>query len=198
MEPQIVLDEHGRAIRLMQDRMSADEFFHFCVSNPEIAMERDSQGNILFMPPTGFESGRRESRIIYRIEDWAERYGGYTTSSNGAFTLPNGAVRSADGVWISAERYEALSERERERFPSVAPDFVAEVVSRSDTLAEAQAKMEEYIANGVRLGFLIDRFRKKAWIYRAGQKPEETSDANAILSGEDVMPGFQLDLREFL
>ena len=198
MEPQIVLDEHGRAIRLMQDRMSADEFFNFCVSNPEIAMERDSQGNILFMPPTGFESGRRESRIIHRIEDWAGRFGGYTTSSNGAFTLLNGAVRSADGVWISAERYETLSERERERFPRITPDFVAEIVSRSDTLAEAQAKMDEYMANGVRLGFLIDRFRKKAWIYRSDREPEEIFDFNTALSGEEVMPGFTLDLQEFL
>lgn len=192
-----ILDDN-RKMRMPDMRMSEEEFFNFCAANPELPLERDRHGNILLMPPTGFESSRRESRIIIELGKWVDRgAGGYVLSSNGAVTLPNGAVRSPDGAWVSASRFEARPREDRERFTHVVPEFVAEIVSRTDVLREAKLKMDEYIENGVQLAFLIAPYSKVAWVYRAdGSVSEHGFDET--LSGEDVMPGFELPLKQFV
>ena len=149
-----ILDDN-RKMRMPDVRMSEEDFFNLCAANPELPLERDRNGNVLLMPPTGYEDGCRESTIIVELSLWNRRTkAGHVFSSNTGFTLSNGAVRSPDGGWISNERHDALDANHRERFAHIAPDFVAEVMSRTDSGPEARRKMEEYIECGVRLGFL--------------------------------------------
>jgi Uma2 family endonuclease len=115
--------------------------------------------------------------------------------SSTGFTLPNGAKRSPDVAWVRRERWEALSEEERDRFPPLCPDFVIELRSRSDPLTPLQEKMAEYIANGAQLGWLIDPGERRLYIYRPEVTPECLEQPEQV-SGEPLLPGFELDLRE--
>ena len=107
--------------------------------------------------------------------------------------LPNGADRSPDAAWVTVDRWNALSVDEQNRFIPLCPDFVVELMSPSDSRSVLQAKMQEYQDNGLRLGFLIDRSAKQVEIYRIG-KMKETIDRPTVLSGEDVLPGFELNM----
>jgi Uma2 family endonuclease len=150
------------------------------------------------MPPTGAASGQRNARITAQLTVWGDRDGtGLSFDSSTIFTLPNGARRSPDASWVELSRWQALTAEEQEGFSPLAPDFVIELASRSDLAAQRyadlQAKMQEYIDNGTRLGWLIDPKAKRVEIYRPG--PQCTIlEAPATLSGEDVLPGFELDL----
>jgi Uma2 family endonuclease len=153
--------------------------------------------NLIIMPPTFLETSRLNNEINFYLTAWAKKDGsGIAFESDGMFTLPNGAKRAPDAFWILKERYFALPQAEREeRFARIAPDFVIELRSKSDRLATLQKKMREYIANGVRLGWLIDTAEKKVHIYRA-DKTVEILENPAKVSGEDVLRGFELDLTE--
>lgn len=178
--------------------MSEDEFFQFCVQNPELNLERDAHGNILIMAPVKFEGGRFESRAIVALGKWNDETNlGEVFSSQTGFTLPNGAVRSPDASWISNEKLAALSEEEYERFAHICPEVVIEIRSKSDRLKTLQAKMEEYIENGAQLGFLIDPVAQSAAIYRADGPVEIFEGLDGVLSGEPVLPGFSLPLGRF-
>lgn len=178
----------------MGDLMSEEEFFQFCQMNDTLEFERDSQGNIILMSPTGSVTGNFNVPFISYLYQWNQiaQLGEVFDSATG-FTLPNGAVRSPDASWISLDRWEGLSEEQQEAFAPICPDFVVEIRSKSDELRYLLDKMNEYIANGTRLGWLIDRFDNKIHIYKADQSVLVHKTLNVMLSGEDILPGFSIN-----
>ena len=178
--------------------MSDDEFFEFCQINDTLEFERDSHGNIIVMSPTTMSTSRLNFRVGGVMFKWFEQTGlGEFLESSSGFTLPNGAVRSPDISWISPERLIGLDDEEREKFAHVCPDFVVEIRSKSDSRQYVFDKMEEYIQNGTRLGWMIDRFDQKVYIFREDGSIS-TEDFNSVLSGEDVLPGLIVDLGTLL
>jgi Uma2 family endonuclease len=175
--------------------LTDDQFFQFCAVNKELRIERTAEGKIIMMSPTGGETGRRNAEVNRQVGNWAKQDGtGVVFDSNTEFRLPNGANRSPDASWVLKSRWEALPEAEREKFPPLCPDFVLELLSPSDNLGETKLKMEEYVANGARLGWLIDPKSKRVFVYTdAGVQILE--DARQ-LSGDPVLPGFRLDMSE--
>jgi Uma2 family endonuclease len=177
-------------------RMSDDEFFEFCAINRDLRVERTAKGELVIMSPTGGEAGGRSAAIIGQLWRWAREDGrGVAFDSSTGFVLPNGAIRSPDAAWVERSRLAALAPAERTRFLPLAPDAAIELRSSSDDLRDLQAKMEEYLANGTRLGLLVDAEKSRAHVYRPGA-PAETLDAPAAVSGEPVLPGFRLSLQE--
>jgi Uma2 family endonuclease len=176
-------------------KMTDDQFYQLCQDNPELKLERNQWGELIVMSPTGGETGKRNAKMTARFVLWNEQTElGEVFDSSTCFKLPNGPDRSPDVSWIQVERWNALTASQREKFPPIAPDFVLELMSPSDSLSETQAKMQEYMAAKVKLGWLIDRKNRRVEIYRLGQEVE-VLDFPATLSGEDVLPGFVLDMR---
>jgi Uma2 family endonuclease len=176
-------------------KMSEDEFYDFCMLNRDLNLELTSEGDLIIMPPTGMKTGHRNFELIGSFAAWARQDGtGIGFDSSSMFSLPNGAKRSPDLCWIRKERWEALTEKERERFSPICPDFVVELRSPSDSLKRLQKKMEEYVENGAQLGWLIDPLKKKVYVYRP-QTAVEVLDDPQTVSGEPVLPGFTLDVR---
>ena len=172
-----------------------DELYEFCVLNKGLRIERDKDQNIIVMAPVGGNSGFFEKDLIFEVEQWVRsNQKGYSFSSSTGFLLPNGAMRSPDACWVSEERWAMLSPEQKQKFPPVVPDFVVEIRSESDELQSLQDKMEEWIENGVRLGWLLDVQNEQAYIYRAEGSMEVVEGFNQPLTGKDVMPGFTLDL----
>ena len=137
--------------------MTEDRFLQLCSDNGDLRMELTAKKELIVMPPAGAETGGRNSSLTYQLVGWSDRDGtGKPFDSSAGFTLPNGAVRSPDASWMLAPRWEALTASERERFAPICPDFVIELRSPSDRLADVQEKMVEYMENGARLGWLID------------------------------------------
>jgi Uma2 family endonuclease len=177
--------------------MTDDEFFEFASQMDEKRIERDKHGNILIMPPVGGNTGEYELNAAFYVKQWALKNGGRVFGSNTGFTLPNNAVRSPDAAWISDDHYAQVPNNLRKKFPPICPDFVIEIRSTSDTLKPIHEKMAEYMENGSRLGFLIDPVQQKAWVYRPNHATELVEDFSGILSGENVLPGFELPLSAF-
>jgi Uma2 family endonuclease len=184
--------------------LTDEQFFQLCQNNRDLRLERTADGELIIMPPTGWESGNRNSRLTQRLGNWADADGtGLSFDSSTGFKLPNGANRSPDASWVSRERLEALNP-DPAKFLPLAPDFAVELRSASDSLRTVQQKMQEYIDNGVRLGWLIYPQNQQVEIYRPGQEveilrrrsPSETSPTS--LSGENVLPGFVLNLAQIL
>ncbi|MCE7066221.1 Uma2 family endonuclease [Dyadobacter sp. CY326] len=178
------------------DIMSEDEFFRFCQMNDMLSFERDKNGNIIFMSPTGSFTGRFTLRIANKFFNWLENNDipGEVFDSSTGFTLPNGAVRSPDISWVPKEKWDALSCDEQEKFAPICPDFIIEVRSKSDDLKYLQDKMLEYMENGCQLGWLIDRFGEQVFIYAPGKHVETVNGLNVQLLGDPLFPGFALDL----
>jgi Uma2 family endonuclease len=146
------------------------------------------------MPPAFSDASNRNFNIAVQLGSWASKDGtGLGFDSSAGFTLPNGAMRSPDACWILQERWDALTPEQQAKFAPICPDFVIELMSRTDTLSTAQAKMQEYQDNGARLGWLINRRDRQVEIYRIG-KPVEILQSPISLSGETVLPEFVLDL----
>src|SRR5437588_1399340 len=176
-------------------RMNDDEYFQFCQLNPELRIERTSEGDIIVLAPTGGKSGRQNAKLTARVTNWAEQDAtGQVFDSSTEFILPNRAGRAPDVSWIRNERWDALTEKEQEQFPPLCPDFVVELRSKTDRLKTLQAKMEEYIANGAQLGWLIDPLERKVHIYRPAAEPEVLNNPERV-SGEPLLKGFVLDVR---
>jgi Uma2 family endonuclease len=186
--------QHGAAT-LRLPRMTPEEFWEFCRRNPELNVERNVEGDLVFYSPTGSGTGRRNSELTRQLGNWAVAHEdfGFAFDLSTLFTLPNGAVRSPDASWVSAGRWNALTPDEQERPAPICPDFVVELMSPSDTLAETQAKMDEYLANSARLGWLINRKNRRLYVYRPGRPVEELTDP-ATVSGDPELPGFVLHL----
>lgn len=183
----------GRWVESMTD----DEFYAFCVENESIKFEREPDGQIVIMSPTGFNTGSRNSEIIAQLHDWnRERRMGRVSDSDTGFYLPNGAMRNPDAAWTSDERLSSVPEAELEKFPHMVPDFIVELVSKSDYPKNLDAKMKEWIANGCRLGWLIDPFTETVTIYSPNQEPESVKGFDRSVSGGEALPGFELVLKE--
>ena len=175
-------------------RLSDDELFDLCVQNRELRIERTKEGELIIASPIGSEAGRRNFQLIVALGVWAARDGtGVGFDSSTGFLLPNGAERSPDAAWVRRERWEALTPEQRHKFAPLCPDFVVELRSPSDSLAELHAKMQEYVECGARLAWLIDVDDGRAWVYRPGRHVESIENAKAI-SGEPELPGFVLEL----
>lgn len=178
--------------------LTDEQFYQLCQKNPDIKFERNAKGELIIMSPTGGETGNRNAEIVVDFGIWNRqtKLGKVFDSSTG-FKLPNGANRSPDVAWIKQERWDTLTPEQKEKFPPIAPDFVLELMSPSDDLQKVQEKMQEYIENQVKLGWLIDRKTRRVEIYRLGQKVE-VLESPTQLSGEDVLPGFILNLQTVL
>jgi len=176
-------------------KVSDEEFAELCRLNPELQIERTSEGELVIVAPTGGKTGRRNAKLTMAFGLWAERDGtGQSFDSSTLFSLPNGARRSPDLSWIRNERWEALSPEQQEQFPPLCPDFVVELRSKTDSLRSLTEKLEEYIANGAQLGWLIDPLERKVHIYRPGLAVQILSDPETV-SGEPLLKGFVLDVR---
>ncbi|WP_413199470.1 Uma2 family endonuclease [Nostoc piscinale] len=176
-------------------KLTDEQFYQLCRENPDVKFERNNKGELTVMPPTGGETGKYNVEIASDFVIWNRQTKlGVCFDSSTCFKLPNGANRSPDVAWIKQDRWDALTPKEKAKFPPIAPDFVLELMSPSDDLAETQAKMREYMDNQVKLGWLINPPAKQVEIYRQG-KSVEILDAPTQLSGEDILPGFILDLR---
>lgn len=174
------------------------EYFDFCQQHKDLRIETSKDGDLIILPPTGAETGDRNAELTTQLRNWAKKdRKGKTFDSSTEFELPSGAKKSPDASWILKERYDALTQKEREGFPPICPDFVVELRSQSDRLKPIQGKMAEYIENGVRLGWLIDPYKKQVHIYRKNGDIEILENPK-IVSGEDVLEGFELDLEEIL
>jgi Uma2 family endonuclease len=194
--------EDTRSVRLHFDfederrKMTPDEFWEFCAQNRKLRAELTKDGDVIIMAPTGFESSEENFEILLQLGNWAKKDGtGKVTESNGAYILPNGATYAPDAAWTRGDRLATFTDEERKKFLPITPDFVVELRSTSDSLTELKAKMEEWIENGVRLGWLIDTRSKSVHVYRPGCEPE-ILESPARVSGEDILPGFELDLSE--
>ena len=177
-------------------KLTEDNFFTLCQNNSDLQFELTASGDLIIMPPTGGETSKSNMELSYQVQSWTRQNKlGIAFDSSGVFKLPNGANRSPDVSWIKRERWEALTPEEREKFPPICPDFVIELLSPSDDLKKTQEKLVEYINNGALLGWLIDRKNRRVEIYRP-KREVEILENPVSLSGEDVLPGFVLDLTQ--
>lgn len=172
-----------------------ESFEEFVALNPDLMVEQNANGEIVIVSPAGSESASRNVEISVQLHRWSKVFGGKTFDSSVLFTLPDGSKRGPDASWIALDRWEALSKEDREAFAPICPDFVIELRSRSDRISSLSQKLSEYIANGVRMGWLIDPFDRQVYVYRPNCEVRVLSDPLSI-SGEDVLPGFELDLSQ--
>ncbi len=177
-------------------KVSHEQFQQLAFANRDLRLERTATGELIVMPPTGSDTGYRNLDIEGQLWLWNRQTKlGVVFDSSTGFHLPNDADRSPDASWIKLERWQALTLEEKEGFAPICPDFVVELRSLSDSMETLRAKMREYMENQARLGWLIDRKNRKVEIYRQNQNIE-VLDHPSTLSGEDVLPGFVLDLTE--
>ncbi len=185
----------------LQRPLSKEEFTALAERYPDLSMEREASGTVTVMSPVKRGSSKRESAMIALLYAWnyKQSNAGEVHGSTGGFDLPNGATKSPDAAWISPERLGA-SINDEENFIKIVPDFVVEVRSGTDRLKKLQTKMTDtWMANGVRLAWLIDPYEEKVYIYRPGAAPEIVEGfAGKKLPGEDVLPGFELPLETML
>ena len=176
-------------------QITDDQFYQLCRENPDVKFERNAQGAIIVLLPTGGETGSYNSEINADFGIWNRQTKlGICFDSSTCFKLPSGANRSPDVSWIKQEKWDALTPEQKQKFPPIAPDFVLELMSPTDSLKETQDKMQEYMNNGVKLGWLINRKTCRVEIYRQGQEIE-VLESPTELSGEDILPGFVLNLQ---
>jgi Uma2 family endonuclease len=175
-----------------------EELMLMSSQNPELRFERNADGTLVTIPPTGGISSNREAKAIAYLLTWVESQDlGEVFSPSGGFKLANGAVRAPDAAFVAKGRLSEGWDKGEDAFLNLAPDFVIEIRSKTDSLETLKAKMQEYIDNGVRLGWLIDRKNQQAWVYRADGTITQYP-ATATLSGEEVVPGFTLALERLL
>jgi Uma2 family endonuclease len=176
-------------------KLTHEQFRDLCGENRDVRLELTSNGELLVMPPTGWESGRRNANLTIDLGIWNRKVGlGVVFDSSTGFILPNNAIRSPDAAWVASERLAVLNP-DPEGFLPLAPDFVIELRSASDRLKPLQDKMQEYMDNGVRLGFLLNPQDRAVEIHRLGKGVEVIQSPTEVY-GEDVLPGFVLSLEE--
>ncbi|MCJ2544417.1 Uma2 family endonuclease [Thermostichus vulcanus] len=176
--------------------LTREDFIRLCAANPELKLERTARGELIIMAPTGGETGNLNFEIGGEVFVWNRQVGkGKSFDSSTGFSLPSGSDRSPDLAWIPIEKWEALDPEVRQGFLPLCPDFVVEILSPTDSWGQTQAKMQEYMDNGCRLGWLLDPKTRRVMIYREGQAPQLLEDPET-LSGEAVLPGFTLPIRK--
>jgi Uma2 family endonuclease len=174
--------------------LSDEQFYRLCRANSDWKLERTPTGELVIMSPVGGVSGNREADLIALLWLWNRQTGrGKVFSSSTIFRLPNGGSRSPDAAWVSLERWESLTSEQQEEFPPICPDFIIELRSRTDPLEPLQKKMQEYLNSGLQLGWLVNPQQQQVEIYRPNQ-PIEIVKLPARLSGESLLPGFELQL----
>ena len=174
--------------------MTVEEFAQFCLANQDLRIERTAQGKVIIMPPAFSDTGNRNVKISQQLANWSDQDGtGESFDSSAGFTLPNGAMRSPDAAWIRLERWNALSDEQKASFAPICPDFVIELRSSSDTLSSLQEKMQEYLSNGILLGWLIDRKNRRVYIYRPHQDVEILDNPETV-KGDPELSGFGLQM----
>ncbi len=177
-------------------KLTSEQFYQLCEENPELKLERNANGELIVMPPTGGETGKRNLTAGAKLWIWNDQTElGEAFDSSTGFTLPSKADRSPDASWVEKSRWEALTPEQKDKFIPLCPDFVIEFLSPSDSLKKTQEKMQEYMENGCRLGWLINRKKREVEIYRLGQEVE-VLQSPLTLSGENVLPGFVLNLQK--
>jgi Uma2 family endonuclease len=175
--------------------LTDEQFYQLCRTNSDVKFERNAKGELIIMPPTGGGTGKRNIELAADLVIWNRQTKlGVCFDSSTCFRLPQGGDRSPDVSWILQSRWDSLTPDEQEKFPPICPDFVLELMSPSDNFKIAQEKMQEYLNNGIRLGWLINRRTQTVEIYRQGQEVE-VLQSPTTLSGEDVLPGFVLNLQ---
>jgi Uma2 family endonuclease len=175
-------------------RVTREEYRVFCEANREWRIERSAEGELILMPPAHSRSGARNAALNYQVYGWALGDGtGISFDSSTGFDLPNGSNRSPDAAWILKSRLATLRPAQREEYFEICPDLVVELRSSSDRIPELQAKMQEYLACGAQLGWLIDPLERRGWVYRADREVEVLREPATLTAGP-LMPGFELDL----
>jgi Uma2 family endonuclease len=179
---------------LPEPKMTDEDFLALCQANPDMRLERTAEGAVIIMPPAGAESSERNADLTVQVGAWSKRDGtGRTFDSSGGFTLPNGAIRSPDVAWVRRERWDTLTPAQKAGFAPLCPDFVIELRSGSDRLRNVQRKLEEYIANGATLGWLIDPQTRTVHVYRP-DRPVEKIERPSEIRGDPELPGLVVDL----
>ncbi|NEP51157.1 MAG: Uma2 family endonuclease [Moorea sp. SIO3C2] len=179
---------------LQSIKLTDEQFFQLCQDNDNLKFERNANGDLIIMSPTGGSTGNRNLEIGYQLQAWSRQNKlGIAFDSSTGFKLPNGADRSPDASWIPLARWNSLTPQQQEKFLPLCPDFVIELRSPSDSLTAIRKKMEEYRENGTRLGWLINRKERQVEIYRPS-KDVDVLESPTSLSGEEVLPGFVLYL----
>ncbi|QMW05235.1 Uma2 family endonuclease [Spirosoma foliorum] len=191
-------EQRPTTVEFANYQMDDDAFYDFCRQNEHLKFEREPDGTIIAMPNTGGKTGNRNTKLTSRLDFWSESFGGLVFDSSTAFKFPNGATRSPDAAWISDTRWDSLTASQQEKFPPIAPEFVVELMSATDSITNAKKKMQEYIANGVLLGWLIDPKNEEVMIYRADGTISRHTDFENPLTGEAILPGFEFNLRLLL
>ncbi len=175
-----------------------DWLYELCTSNKQLRIERDELGQIIIMSPSGGTSSNQLFKVLISFMEWAAAHEneGYGFESSAGFLLPSGAMRAPDAAWVSKERWERLTEQQKEKFPPLVPDFVIEVRSHSDSLKALKKKMTEWINNGCQLAWLIDPVEQKAYVYHAHGTHEEHSSFDKDLVATTVVPGLSIPLKK--
>ncbi len=194
------LSEHANMPRILLNvgslGLSPEQFFRLCGDNRDLRLELTAQKELIIMTPTNSKPVMLNAQITHQLVSWAQQDGtGVAFNSHAGFRLANGAERAPDASWILKSRWNALTEEEQNELAPLCPDFVLELWSKSDILRELKEKMLEYIANGARLGFLIDPPKRQVWIYRPSCEPMQMDDPSSV-SGDPELPRFTLDLTE--
>ena len=173
-----------------------ERFEQLCRKYPKLRLELTSTGELIVMPPTGAETGRLNSNLMFQLEFWSRKDGtGVCFGNSAGFTLPNGAIRSPDASWITREKWDRLTSQQKKHFGPWCPDFVVELSSPSDRLSELRNKMLEYMENGASLGWLIHSFKRQVYVYRPDEEVVVLNNPETV-SGDPLLPGFKLDLTE--
>jgi Uma2 family endonuclease len=191
----LALTEINLPVRLVPSSpMGDEELMRFCAANETLRVEREPNGEILIMTPSGFQTAHLNRRICQFLGDWADADGrGLVTDSNGGYTLPDGSVRVPDAAWVANSRLQNLTEKEKAGFAPLRPDFVIELRSPTDKLADLQAKMEMWMANGVELAWLTDPIERTVTVYRQNEEPARHVDPTSV-QGTHPVAGFELVL----
>jgi len=176
--------------------LTDDQLYEVCQLNRDLRIERTAQGDLLIMPPTGGETGDRDSELNMQVRIWAKReQTGVAFGSSTGFVLPNGAMRSPDVAWVRRSRLAGLTQAQKQKFLPLCPDFVLELRSPSDSLSALQDKMQEYMANGAQLGWLIDPQETRVYVYHPQGQVERLENPPTLV-GDPTLPGLVLDLQE--
>lgn len=195
---QVLLPEATADVRVIYDeseRMSEEGFYQFCIANPNLRIERNAKGEIIIVAPAGAESDHRNVELTSQLNAWAKQDGrGRVFGPSSEFILPDGSGYSPDAAWVSNVLLATVSPSERRKFLRLCPEFVAEIMSPTDRLKTAQAKMGIWLQNGVQLGWLIDADHETVYSYRAGSTRPRRHTAVSKLLGEGPLEGFELDL----
>jgi Uma2 family endonuclease len=200
----VVLPEQALPAKLILNpelRMNDDEYFDFCMANRDVRFERTAQGEIIIVPPAGPESDYRNTHVSIQLGTWAIRDGrGKTFGPSTEFILPSGAAYSPDAAWVSNERLARFTKEQKRKFLRLCPEFVVEVMSPTDRLKAAQDKMDDWMANGVQFGWLIDGDNQTVYIYRESQRENQSDPEKQVgvktPAGEGPVAGFELNLKD--